>query len=485
MTETQYRKADSKVFPILVAVMFGILLNLVGMVAVRGAANNKIYVAMAACVVGIVLEIIAYVTNRGKRKCGFAMLYIALVIYIALVLCVDVIYYYTIVTSILVINMVYLETRRLIVTEAIFFPVYVGKAIFLVKAGLTGSAEAGTSIVITLFVMAAIHFITKVLVAFNEENLGSVKAGADKQKMIADHMKGVSDNIVTNFDEANGYINTLSETLDTSNESMKDIATSVESTANSLYEQSQLCQSIEDNTQNAKAQSDAMVEESTKVLGDVDQGAKAMEELHSHAQNVEKDNHETVQHVTTLNERTGEVANILGTIVSISNQTNLLALNASIEAARAGEAGKGFAVVADEIRELSEQTQAATENITEILRLLGQDVESVTASVQHSVATVDQQNQLIEETKGKFEEISVAVNGLMNHIQDFQQVIGDITESTAIIAEGITGLSANSEEVAAAAEAGTELMTTAVERMGCVNVSLTNIYNLAQELQEK
>ena len=40
---------------------------------------------------------------------------------------------------------------------------------------------------------------------------------------------------------------------------------------------------------------------------------------------------------------------------------------------RAGEAGKGFAVVADEIRQLSEQTKTASDNIIEIINELNSD----------------------------------------------------------------------------------------------------------------
>ncbi len=58
-----------------------------------------------------------------------------------------------------------------------------------------------------------------------------------------------------------------------------------------------------------------------------------------------------------------EIGQVTETITSISAQTNLLALNATIEAARAGAAGKGFAVVANEIKELAQQTAAATEDI--------------------------------------------------------------------------------------------------------------------------
>ena len=484
MTEKQYRKADSMVLPTVLVVMIGIILNVLGLVTTKGG-STILYAVIVVGIIGVIIDIIVYKKLRGTKLCGQIMLGVATVVYAVMVVSIDFVFFYILIACVLIIEMAYLEIRRIVVTSIIAIPVFTAKTIYLWRQGAISPTEMSTTVVVMVFVVISVLVITKLWNIFNTENINVVKVGAEKQKEATERMTSVSENIITYFDEANGYVQELTTVVDTSNVSMQNIATSIDNTAREIQKQTQMCQDIQNNTQNAKEQTDAMVDASKKALDNVSQGAKAMEELHNHAQMVEKDNKETVIYVKALNDRAKQVADILSTIVNISSQTNLLALNASIEAARAGEAGKGFAVVADEIRELSEQTKEATENITEILTELNNDVKSVTTSINHSVGAVEQQNELIEATKTKFDEVDNGVNELMPVINRFKKVIEEITDSAEVIAEGITELSTTSEEVSATSDEGTQLMTKAVNDMGKVNASLTNIYNLAQELKSE
>lgn len=484
MTEKQYKKADSMVLPTVLVVMIGIILNVLGLITTKGG-SPIVYAVIIVGIVGVLIDIIVYKKLKGTRRCGLIMLAVATVVYVLMVIGIDYVFFYTLITAVLVIEMAYLEFRRIVITSVVTMPIFIAKTIYLYTKGTITPTETGTTIVVILFIMISVFVITKLWNNFNKENISIVEEGARKQKEAAERMENVSQHIVTYFDEANGYVQELTTAVDTSNVSMQNIVASVENTTKSINEQTQMCQGIQMNVQNATKQTEIMVDASGKALDNVSKGAKTMEELHNHAQSVEQDNKETVAHVAALNERAKQVADILGTIVNISSQTNLLALNASIEAARAGEAGKGFAVVADEIRELSEQTKEATENITEILTELNNDVGSVTTSIEHSVGAVEQQNSLIEEAKGKFDAIDSGVNELMDVIRNFKKVMEDITDSAGVIAEGITGLSVNNQEVAVASNEGTQLMTKAVDDMSKVNVSLTNIYHLAQALKSE
>ena len=72
-----------------------------------------------------------------------------------------------------------------------------------------------------------------------------------------------------------------------------------------------------------------------------------------------------------------QIASVSAAIETIAKQTRLLSLNAGIEAARAGEAGRGFAVVASEVKNLAEETRAATVRIGSIVQSLGTQIDGL------------------------------------------------------------------------------------------------------------
>ena len=470
MTEKQYKKADSMVFATLLVVMLGTFLNMLGMLAM-GGNNSKVLIVTVISIVGIVVSLVAFMKLKGRASCGIIMSVSAIFVWAVMVILVDAQYFFMLAAPIFIGQMAYLQKKRILISAAVILPIFIIRSLLLSNSGLVSSTEAGTSIVLLILIIFAVYNITKIWIVFNSENLDTVRH--------------ISEELVTHFDGANQYIQKLDEALGTSNLSMQDIALNVENTAQEISNQSQKCVDIENSTQNAKVQADNMIYASRKALEEIALGADAMESLHSHAKEVALDNEKTIADVESLNERTKAVQDILSTIDGISMRTNLLALNALVEAARAGDAGKGFAVVADEIKSLAEQTKAATENITVILSELDEDVQRVTTSINHSVHTVGEQNRLIEETKRKFDAIDTGVNQLMEIISDFKRVIDDITGASTVIADGITELSANSEEVAAASNDGTQLMTQAVTDMNQVKAVLNDIYELAENLRNE
>ena len=92
--------------------------------------------------------------------------------------------------------------------------------------------------------------------------------------------------------------------------------------------------------------------------------------------------------VVRLSEHSQTIEEIIQTVQDLADQSNLLAVNALIEAARAGEQGKGFAVVAQEIKNLSHQSNQATDQVKSILDDTRRSVSAVVMATEQGSKAV-------------------------------------------------------------------------------------------------
>ena len=124
------------------------------------------------------------------------------------------------------------------------------------------------------------------------------------------------------------------------------------------------------------------------------------------------------EQINQLGQSAREIGKVTETITEISSQTNLLALNATIEAARAGSAGKGFAVVANEIKELAQQTAAATEDIRS-------RIEGVQTSTAGGVAGIEKVSRVIQEVSDIVSSIAAAIEEQATVTKDIARNIAE------------------------------------------------------------
>lgn len=484
MTEQQYKRANTTIFPVILIIMGYIAVTMVLAATVGGTGTWRIWVQFAAALLAIIIMIIAFITCRETKKCGLISLSSATMVYVVVSLLNSTTDTWSYAIPVLFATMVFLNKKMIIFGNSVMLGATAIRTVIML---VTNYDEAG-SLVLALAVLGLVAFasirVVSLLIRFNEENITSITEAAERQEESNKKMVAVAENITTNFDSAMSMLDNLKSSIDTNNFSMGNIVDSTESTAEAIQIQVTMCTEIQDNMDKAEEGTRRMLEVSKSANEMVSEGTDVVRDLKEQAQNVEEASNITVEVIESLTDKVEKVQNFVGDILSISNQTNLLALNASIEAARAGEAGKGFAVVAEEIRHLSEQTKEASNNITNIIGELNEDTKRANESIENSVASVKKQNELIENTREKFERVDEEVTELASHIQNFEQIINDITDSTNTISDNISQLSATSEEVAASSTESMSTFEKTATDMTNTKEILESIYVLAQDLSQ-
>lgn len=188
-------------------------------------------------------------------------------------------------------------------------------------------------------------------------------------------------------------------------------------------------------------------------------GQEAIDQVVEQMKQISTSTSQTAGRIHSLNERSTEIANIVGVITEISDQTNLLALNAAIEAARAGEHGKGFAVVAEEVRNLAEQSKKSADDITTLISEIQQDTKQAVTAMNHGTADVEAGMSAVSQAGEGFNKINVAVRDISGQMMDVTAIAQQMSASATHIVDSMHQISAlsqdasgNSESVAAASE---------------------------------
>ncbi|MBS4098003.1 MAG: PAS domain-containing protein [Sulfuricella sp.] len=234
--------------------------------------------------------------------------------------------------------------------------------------------------------------------------------------------------LILHIRESVDSINTASQEIAQGNSDLsqrtEEQASSLEETASSMEE---LTATVKQNAENAK-QANQLAIGASNVAG---KGGSVVSQV--------------VGTMSSINESSRKIVDIISVIDGIAFQTNILALNAAVEAARAGEQGRGFAVVAAEVRNLAQRSAAAAKEIKTLIGDSVDKVENGTKLVAEAGRTMEEIVTSIKHVTDIMTEISAASVEQSSGIEQVNRAITQMDEVTQQNAALV-------EEAAAAAE---------------------------------
>lgn len=333
-------------------------------------------------------------------------------------------------------------------------------------------------------VLIAVSAIIYVLCRRTAIMLGSLM-GAEKQKEIQKKTLEISGSMADMVNElekvssasaeANSSIS--GETMnvmrdsDTNAESIKSIEQNITEISESLRSLSEMSGKIA-----------GLTEKANEITADND------DKITAASQSMEKisaSTDDTCDMILSLAAQSKKIAAISNVISDISTQTNILAINASIEASHAGEAGSGFAVVADEIKNLSEKTATAAEEIGDIISAVTNGVEKAADAMKHNAALTREGVSDMETIRRSAEHIGASNKEVTQNIEDMNSVISNVsansetvTRELGTVSHNITGNSDALQHVAAAIEensAGTQTLDSMVKQIKSMAAELEQL----------
>ena len=331
------RLERNKITFILGLIILGLLNALTLLGFVDATADKSVVLArMVVNVILLVIFFVGHVRYRGDRKFVMISLSCMFLTYAVMILSNKNVVFYAFMYLIMLTVMLYRDIRLARISAIAMGALNVISGILhFVKYPGTRS-ESVVQIVFAISFGVVMCIAVDLQARHHVEDTDAIKSQMDAAARVADEIIQMSGALSEKFDSAREKADVLTESMVSSNNSVKEIASSVKLTAEAIEQQTMQTNGIQTNIENATKEMQTASDATQDALRE---GADLIAELKEQATQTAEINRATRTTTEELDNRIKEVEVIIGTILSISDQTNLLALNGRIECKQIGLIG--------------------------------------------------------------------------------------------------------------------------------------------------
>ena len=445
-------------------------------------------IVLVLCLLPCIISQMIYMKkkNSGIIRYVLGMGFLLLYSYIMFTSTTNLAFCYVIVAFVILV--VYVDIKLLLIMGVYALLVNVAKVVYTaMTTGLTATDVTNTEIIFACLILTGVFVImaVKKIELINTANINR----AEQEKVQSDELLKttleVASHITDNIQNVVAETESLKEAIGQTRYAMDDLSSGANDAATATEEQAVSTERIGNYMRTVEHSVQEIMEESQKAQKNLEQGNRIMDELMRQVKISENSGRLVTEKVTGLKEYADRMQEIMGLISNVAEQTGLLALNASIEAARAGEAGRGFGVVASEISGLSDQTNAATEDITKLIGNIVTSIDEAANAMELLLESSKQQNTFIGTTAENFEKIHGNTNEIINEAAELKKAVDVVSVETCQIEEKIGHVTSVTQEVTARSEETLEACNMNLESVEEVAAIMENLREEARKLQQE